>query len=78
MRYHRASLAPVAIVHLIYRSKLYETESKDYLFSHKAMQEHWAAGRADVAKSLAHPDWTGRDCNRPGMSVFDLTRGKAA
>jgi len=69
-----ASLAHVAIVHLIYRSKRYETDSKDYLFSRAAMLEHWAAGRADVRHSLTHPRWTGRDKTSPGMAVYDLTR----
>src|ERR1700734_4039969 len=34
----------VTVVHLIYRSKNYESGSKDYDFSHVAMKEHWEAG----------------------------------
>ena len=36
----------VTVVHLIYRSKNYESSSKDYDFSHVGMVEHWNAGRA--------------------------------
>ena len=38
----------VTVVHLIYRSKNYETSSKDYDFSRVAMVEHWEAGVRDV------------------------------
>src|ERR1700751_4108208 len=34
----------VTVVHLIYKSKNYETSSKDYDFSHVAMVEPWEAG----------------------------------
>ena len=48
----------VTVVHLIYKSKNYETSSKDYDFSHVAMVEHWNAGRArrafvDAAQGMA-------------------------
>src|SRR5437773_5875643 len=33
----------VTVVHLIYKSKNYESSSKDYDFSHVAMVEHWGA-----------------------------------
>src|SRR5207249_3253956 len=33
--------APVDIVHLIYRIKRYELESKDYEFSRASVREHW-------------------------------------
>ena len=38
----------VTVVHLIYKSKNYESSSKDYDFSHVAMVEHWNAGVRDV------------------------------
>jgi NTE family protein len=34
----------VTVVHLIYRSKNYESSSKDYDFSHVGVVEHWNAG----------------------------------
>ena len=47
----------VTVVHLIYRSKNYESSSKDYDFSHVGMVEHWEAGVRDVpAMSMRHED----------------------
>ncbi len=63
----------VEVVHLIYRSKHYETQSKDYEFSRLSMQEHWDAGRADMAHTLHDPRWIGRERVGTGVHVFDLT-----
>ena len=43
----------LAIVHLVYRSKHYESQSKDYEFSRLSMHEHWRAGRDEMAGALA-------------------------
>jgi NTE family protein len=69
MRCERA----IDVVHLIYRSKHYEGQSKDYEFSRLSMQEHWNAGRADMAHSLHHPTWVNRAHNDTGVHVYDLT-----
>ena len=63
----------VDVVHLIYRSKHYETQSKDYEFSRLSMQEHWDAGRADMAHTLHDPRWIQREPVHVGVRVFDLT-----
>jgi NTE family protein len=63
----------VDVVHLIYRSKHYETQSKDYEFSRLSMQEHWDAGQADMAHTLHEPRWVHRPRNGSGVHVFDLT-----
>jgi len=63
----------VDVVHLIYRSKHYETQSKDYEFSRLSMQEHWDAGRADMAHTLHDPRWAQRAQPQAGVRVFDLT-----
>ena len=63
--------APVSVVHLIYRSKHYESQSKDYEFSRASMREHWAAGLADTAQTLADPRWLHRKPHE-GVQVFDL------
>ena len=47
--------APVDIVHLIYRQRAYERESKDYEFSRASVLEHWGAGHDDMRDSLDHP-----------------------
>jgi NTE family protein len=63
----------VDIVHLIYRSKNYEGDGKDYEFSRLSMQEHWQAGYADMARTLHDPRWVTRKRGAHGVRVFDLT-----
>ena len=63
----------VTILHLIHRSKHYETQSKDYEFSRQSMLEHWAAGHADVECSLASPRWATRSRPPACITVLDLT-----
>ena len=63
----------VTVVHLIYRSKNYETSSKDYDFSHVAMVEHWNAGARDVHLSMRHKDWLERPQSGETMVTYDLT-----
>ena len=63
----------VDVVHLIYRSKHYESQAKDYEFSRLSMQEHWDAGRADMAHTLREPRWVNRERSAAGVRVFDLT-----
>jgi NTE family protein len=63
----------VTVVHLIYRSKNYETSSKDYDFSHVAMVEHWDAGVRDVHLSMRHKEWLERPQSGETMVTYDLT-----
>jgi NTE family protein len=63
----------VTVVHLIYKSKNYETSSKDYDFSHVAMVEHWEAGVRDVHLSMRHKDWLQRPQSDETMVTYDLS-----
>jgi NTE family protein len=63
----------VTVVHLIYRSKIYESSSKDYDFSHIGMVEHWGAGERDVHLSMRHQDWLARPQSDETMVTYDLT-----
>lgn len=63
-----------SIVHLIYRSKHYERDSKDYEFSRLAMQEHWRAGYHDAVRTLRHPAVLERPTNAEGVLTFDLAQ----
>jgi NTE family protein len=65
----------VTVVHLIYRSKNYESSSKDYDFSRIAMVEHWGAGERDVHLSMRHKDWLERPQSGETMVTYDLTDG---
>ena len=63
----------VTVVHLIYRSKNYESSSKDYDFSHVGMVEHWSAGVRDVHLSMRHEEWLERPQSGETMVTYDLT-----
>jgi NTE family protein len=63
----------VTVVHLIYRSKNYESSSKDFDFSHLGMVEHWRAGERDVHLSMRHEDWLERPQSGETMVTYDLT-----
>ena len=63
----------VTVVHLIYRSKNYESSSKDYDFSHVAMVEHWESGVRDVHLSMRHKDWLDQPQSGETMVTYDLT-----
>src|SRR5580658_984052 len=63
----------VTVVHLIYRSKNYESSSKDYDFSHVGMVEHWSAGERDVHLSMRHEDWLERPQSGETMVTYDMT-----
>jgi NTE family protein len=68
-----AKESAVTVVHLIYRSKNYESSSKDYDFSHVGMVEHWGAGVRDVHLSMRHKDWLERPQSGETMVTYDLT-----
>ena len=64
-----------SIVHLIYRSKHYESHAKDYVFARLSMDDHWQAGYADTVRTLEHPDALARptDGDGDGVRTFDVT-----
>jgi NTE family protein len=63
------------IVHLIYRAKNYEGQSKDYDFSRASMEEHWRTGYHDAIRTLRHSEVLERPTNREGLFTFDLSNG---
>lgn len=64
----------ITIIHLIYKRKHYETQSKDYEFSQLSMQEHWHAGFEDTLESIRCPEWQAPSVNREGLQIFDMLR----
>jgi len=68
---------PIEIVHLIYRDKPYELESKDYEFSRASVDEHWDAGLRDIRNTLDHPEWLQSASQTNGVTTFDLTEPNA-
>jgi NTE family protein len=71
-------LAPVAddkvynIIQMIYRARVYEGASKDYEFSRRTMEEHWASGYSDMTRTLAYPEVLQRPTSPDGVFTFDL------
>jgi NTE family protein len=62
---------PIDIVHLIYRDKLYELDTKDYEFSRAMVTEHWEAGKRDMASTIAHPEWLHSE-SAYGVTTYDM------
>jgi NTE family protein len=59
------------IVHLIYNAKNYEGIAKDYEFSRRTMEEHWAAGYEDVVRAISHPEVMQLPDKMDGVRTFD-------
>jgi NTE family protein len=68
----RAQHKVLNIVHLIYRARNYEGQSKDYEFSRLAMSEHWRAGYNDTIRTLRHPEALQRPTDSEGVMTFDI------
>jgi NTE family protein len=60
------------IIQLIYRSRHYEGDSKDFEFSAESMVDHWTAGHQDVIRTLRHPEVLARPTSPDGVFCFDL------
>ncbi|MGA8169712.1 MAG: DUF3734 domain-containing protein [Methylocystis sp.] len=60
------------LVHLIYRPKGYEGDSKDYEFSRLSMAEHWRSGYYDAVRALRHPEALERAGNGEEFTTFDF------
>jgi NTE family protein len=67
-----SDLPQINLLHLIYQQKSYEDHAKDYEFSRRSMQDHWAAGLADTRKTLLHPKWLEIPSETTGMVVHDV------
>jgi NTE family protein len=68
----RRSGGPVTIMHLINRPEDYESQGKDYEFSHTTLTGHWQSGKDDVISSLTSPRWRRRVPPGHGIVTLDL------
>ncbi|RYF42411.1 MAG: patatin-like phospholipase family protein, partial [Comamonadaceae bacterium] len=73
----RLTHKPIDIVHLIYRNRPYDLDSKDYEFSRTTVLEHWEAGMRDMRNTLAHPEWLQSETSN-GVTTFDMSEPEAA
>lgn len=64
---------PVNIVQLIYRANAWESGARDYEFSARTMQEHWAAGEAAVASTIDRSELIAQNILDGHSAAFDLT-----
>ncbi len=68
----RARGRRISIVHLINRRTAYSSQSKDYEFSRSTVRALWAAGLADMRRTMADPRWR-RACSAArGLRTYDL------
>ena len=75
IRQGNRGISPMSIVHLIYRDKHYETQTKDYEFSRLSMHEHWQAGLNDTRRTLRHErEWLRPPEELIGVRTFDIIR----
>lgn len=61
------------IVHLLYRSRKYETGAKDYEFSRASIAEHRAVGYRDTRTALHHKPWFRPVDANIGVVVHDVS-----
>jgi NTE family protein len=65
------------VIQLVYRSRRYERDSKDFEFSSRSMKDHWAAGHGDTIRTLRHPEVLERPDSADGVFMFDFaTQGR--
>jgi NTE family protein len=62
------------IIHLIYQSKTYEGQSKDYEFGLSAMRAHWQSGLEDIRRTLADPHRLDPPAPELGIVTHDIHR----
>lgn len=70
---HLADEKPLSLVHLIYRANAWEGGSRDFEFSARSMHEHWQAGRAAVAETMASAQLVAQNILDGKTAAFDLT-----
>jgi NTE family protein len=60
------------LIQLIYHSKEYEGDSKDYEFSRQSTEDRWRAGYHDTVRTLRHPEVLERPSSPDGVFIFDV------
>ncbi|MGD9742014.1 MAG: patatin-like phospholipase family protein [Dongiaceae bacterium] len=73
----QATRKVVNVLHLIYQGKHHEIESKDYAFGPTSVREHWAAGLADMRRTLADPRRLMKPATEAGIVTHDIHRDAA-
>ncbi|MGH7743125.1 MAG: DUF3734 domain-containing protein, partial [Candidatus Eiseniibacteriota bacterium] len=66
-------LPAIVVLQLIYQSRAFEDQAKDYEFSARSMREHWEAGYRDTERTLRQPDWLAMPADE-GIVMHDIHR----
>jgi NTE family protein len=70
----RSAELPVSLVHLIYRAYEWEGGARDFEFSARSMADHWSAGQAAVARTMARAQLVAENILDGKTAAFDLSR----
>ena len=62
------------VIHLIYQSKAYEEQYKDYAFGPLSMRAHWTAGLRDMQRTLGCPRYFALPSRDAGVATHDVHR----
>jgi NTE family protein len=68
----RAKPRRISLVHLINRRMTHSSQSKDYEFSRATINALWAAGLADMRRTIASPEWHDACNAEHGLQTYDL------
>jgi NTE family protein len=66
----------VNVVHLIYRTRPWQTGAKDFEFSPASIDDHWRQGEAAVAATMRHGDIIARNVADGKSATFDVMLAK--
>lgn len=69
----RSAEDAINLVHLIYRANAWEGGSRDFEFSTRTMLEHWEAGQAAVAETMANAQLVAANIETGKSAAFDLS-----
>jgi NTE family protein len=70
----RSAELPVSLVHLIYRAYEWEGGARDFEFSARSMADHWSAGQAAIARTMARAQLVAENILDGKTAAFDLSR----
>lgn len=68
----RAAEQPVSLVQLVYRAPAWEGGTRDFEFSARTMADHWSAGQAAVARTMANARLVAENLLEGRTDAFDL------
>lgn len=64
---------PVSLVHLVYRANAWEGGSRDFEFSARTMNEHWAAGLNALEQAMSSCQLVAENIETGATAAFDLS-----